>query len=72
VSGSEAVARTVLARGSRFARFARPAIVNGGAGVIIMPGGKPIAVVGFTVAAGRIVEIDLVANPEKLARLELS
>ena len=69
VVGAEAVARNVLARGRPFARFARPAIVNGAAGVVVVPGRKLFAVVGFTVAGGRIVEIDLIADPEKLAHL---
>jgi RNA polymerase sigma-70 factor (ECF subfamily) len=69
VVGAEAVARNVLARGRPFARFARPAIVNGAAGVVVMPQGKLFAVVGFTVASGRIVEIDLIADPEKLRGL---
>jgi RNA polymerase sigma-70 factor (ECF subfamily) len=34
--------------------------------VIVMPGDRPIAVVGFTVSGGRIAEIDVIANPEKL------
>jgi RNA polymerase sigma-70 factor (ECF subfamily) len=66
VTGAEEVAQTILARGSRFAAYARPAIVNGNAGVIVVPGEKPIAVVSFSVADGRIVEIDLVADPAKL------
>ena len=69
VTGAEEVAETILARGSRFAAYARPAIVNGNAGVIVVPGQKPIAVVSFSVAGGRIVEIDLVADPAKLRRL---
>jgi RNA polymerase sigma factor (sigma-70 family) len=69
VEGAAAVAQQVLARGSRFAPFARPAIVNGAAGVIVAPGRKPIAVVGFTVVGGRIVEIDVIADPAKLGRL---
>jgi len=69
VTGAEEVAQTILARGSRFAAYARPAIVNGNAGVIVVPGEKPIAVVSFSVAGGRIVEIDLVADPAKLRRL---
>ena len=69
VTGAEEVAQTILARGSRFAAYARPAIVNGNAGVIVVPGEKPIAVVSFSVAGGRIVEIDLVADPTKLRRL---
>jgi RNA polymerase sigma factor (sigma-70 family) len=71
VHGAEEVARTILARGSRMAPFARPAIVNGNAGVIVVPADRPIAVVGFGVASGRIVEIDLIADPAKLRRLRL-
>ena len=69
VTGAGAVARQVLARGRPFARFARPAIVNGAAGLVIRPGRKPFAVVGFTAARGRIVAIDLIADPEKLRGL---
>jgi RNA polymerase sigma-70 factor (ECF subfamily) len=64
--GAEAVARTLLERGRPFAPLARPAIVNGAAGAIVMPGRRPIAVVGFTVRNGRIAEIDIVANPDRL------
>jgi RNA polymerase sigma factor (sigma-70 family) len=69
VTGAAAVARTVLARGSRFAPHARAAVVNGVAGLIIGPQRRPIAVVGMTVAGGRIVSIDLVIDPDKLRRL---
>jgi RNA polymerase sigma factor (sigma-70 family) len=71
VTGAPAVARQVLARGRPFARFARPAIVNGAAGLVVVPGTKPLAVVGFTTARGRIVEINLIADPEKLSRITL-
>ena len=66
VRGAEEVARGILVRGARFAPFARPAIVNGAAGAIVASGRKAISVVGFTVVDGRIVEIDVVARPEKL------
>jgi RNA polymerase sigma factor (sigma-70 family) len=69
VRGAEDVARQILSRGSRFAPYARPAIVNGAAGLIVVPRGAPLAVIGFSVAGGRIVEIDLVADPEKLRAL---
>jgi RNA polymerase sigma factor (sigma-70 family) len=69
VVGAEAVARQVLARGSRLAPFARPAIVNGGAGAVVLVDGRPFAVVGFTVSNGRIAAIDLVADPAKLRGL---
>ena len=71
VIGAEAVARQVLARGRPFARFARPARVNGTPGVVVAPGGQPIAVVSFTTARGRIVAIDLIADRAKLGRLSL-
>jgi RNA polymerase sigma-70 factor (ECF subfamily) len=71
VTGAENVARQILERGSRFAPFGRPAIVNGNAGVVVAPAGKPVAVVGFTVTDGRIVEIDVIADPEKLGGLSL-
>ena len=71
VVGAEAVARQVLARGSRFAPFARPAIVNGAAGLVIAPRGRPMAVVGITVLRGRIAEIDLIADPSKLRRVAM-
>jgi len=66
VEGAEAVARQILTRGRPFAPLARPAIVNGTAGLIVMPGRKPIAVIGLTVTRGRIAEIDIIANPERL------
>ena len=69
VTGAVAVAEQVLARAPRFAGFARPAVVNGSAGLIVIPRDRPIAVIGFTVAHGRIAEIDLVADPDKLTAL---
>jgi RNA polymerase sigma-70 factor, ECF subfamily len=69
ITGAEAVAEQVLARGSRFAPHARPAIVNGSAGVVVGEGIRPIAVVGFTVSHDRIVAIDLITDPEKLRGL---
>jgi RNA polymerase sigma factor (sigma-70 family) len=71
VTGSTDVARRVLSRGTRLAPLARPALVNGAAGVVVGDPAQPFAVVGFTVAAGRIVEIDLITNPVKLRRLRL-
>jgi RNA polymerase sigma-70 factor (ECF subfamily) len=69
ITGAEAVATEILSRGSRFAPLARPALVNGTAGVVVGPEDKPFAVVGFTVARGRIVAIDLITNPDKLRGL---
>jgi RNA polymerase sigma-70 factor (ECF subfamily) len=70
IIGAEAVAREVLATGRPFAPLARPAIVNGAAGVIVgKPGRPPVAIVGFSVVRGRIAEIDLMADQVRLRRL---
>jgi RNA polymerase sigma-70 factor (ECF subfamily) len=67
VTGARAVAEQVLARAPRFAQFARPAAVNGAAGLIVVARDRAIAVIGFTIAQERILEIDLVADPDKLS-----
>jgi len=63
VHGAEEVARTVLERGAPFARFGRPALVNGAAGILVGPLEHPIAVAAFTVARGRIASVDVIASP---------
>jgi RNA polymerase sigma factor (sigma-70 family) len=70
IVGSSAVARQVLAR-ARLAGFGRPAVVNGAAGLVVAPGGRPFAVAGFTVREGRIAEIDIIADPEKLRAVRI-
>ena len=73
VRGAAAVVEQALAGGfGRLARMAQPALVNGAAGVVFAAGGRPFAVVGFTVRRGRIAEIDIVADPERLRRLDLA
>jgi RNA polymerase sigma-70 factor (ECF subfamily) len=69
IVGAAAVARQVLERGTPLAPLARPAIVNGAAGAVVEIAGRVFAVVGFTVAQGRIAEIDVVADPDKLRNL---
>jgi RNA polymerase sigma factor (sigma-70 family) len=71
VRGAAAVARQALSF-SRFAPFARPVLVNGTAGIVAVPGGRPFAVLGFTVRRGKVVEILILADPERLRRLDLS
>jgi RNA polymerase sigma-70 factor (ECF subfamily) len=67
-------ARTIAERAVTYAGlapFVRPALVNGAAGVVVAPGGRPFAVMAFTVRGGRIAEIEALTDPERLARLEL-
>jgi RNA polymerase sigma factor (sigma-70 family) len=47
----------------------RPALVNGAAGVVVTVGEQPVAVMGFTVSRGKIVEIDVIIDPGRLHRL---
>jgi len=49
--------------------LARPALVNGAAGVVITLRGRPYAVMGFTVSDGKIVAIDAIADPDRVRRL---
>lgn len=53
----------------RFVAYARPAIVNGGAGVVIEAPGQPRIVAAFSVRAGRIVAIDMIGDPAKTRRV---
>jgi RNA polymerase sigma factor (sigma-70 family) len=70
IRGARAVAGGALAF-SRFAPFARPALVNGAAGLVTVREGLPLSVMGFTVVRGKIAEIDVLADPERLQRLDL-
>jgi RNA polymerase sigma factor (sigma-70 family) len=49
-----------------------PVLVNGAAGVVVTVGGQPVAIMGFTVSGGKIVEIDAIGDPDRLARLDLA
>lgn len=67
-------ARAVAERAASFAHLgpvAHPALVNGAAGVVVAPGGRPFAVLAFTIAEGRIVEIDVLSDPARLGELAL-
>jgi hypothetical protein len=64
-------ARAVASAFSGRARAARPALVDGSAGAVWARGGRPRGVFDFTVEGGKIVGIDLIADPEHLLRLEL-
>jgi RNA polymerase sigma factor (sigma-70 family) len=71
VRGAEAVARQAFAN-APLASFAHPALVNGVAGFVVARDGTPISVAAFTVADGRVVALDILADRERLARLDLS
>ena len=68
-------ARAVAERARSFAwlsPYARPVLVNGAVGAVVAPEGRPYAVLAFTVADGKIVEIDILSDPHRLEALGLS
>ncbi len=71
IRGARSVAGGALSF-SRFAPFARPALVNGAAGLVTVRDGQPLSVMGFAVVRGKIAEINVLADPERLQRLDLA
>jgi RNA polymerase sigma-70 factor, ECF subfamily len=68
-------AEKVASRAMTFANlspYVRPALVNGAAGVVVVPDDTPFSVIGFTVRDGKIVAIDSLADPERLRNLDLT
>jgi RNA polymerase sigma factor (sigma-70 family) len=66
--GAEAVA-AYSATYSELYPFVRPALVNGTAGAVVVPGGRLFSVLAFTVTNGKITQIDALVDPERLSRL---
>jgi RNA polymerase sigma factor (sigma-70 family) len=71
IRGAPAVAGQALLF-SRRARFTRPTLVNGAVGLVVAPRGRLRLVLGFTIARGKITEIDIIADPERLDQLDLA
>jgi RNA polymerase sigma factor (sigma-70 family) len=71
VRGAHAVAERSLAFARSRRGEATPALVNGEAGVVWAAEGRPFSVVGFSVRRGRIVAIDILADPARLHQLDL-
>lgn len=57
---------------SQHARFMEPALVDGEAGLVLAPGGRLSRAVRFTIANGKIVAVEVIANPERLRTLDLA
>ena len=69
IQGAAAVAGQARLGGQLPAAQLLPALVNGAAGVIVTLRGRPFVVMGFTVAGGKIVEIDVIADPTRVRRV---
>ena len=75
ISGMVRGARVVAGRAIMFDQPSprlRPVLVNGAAGVVVIVRGRPFAVMAFTVSDGTIAEIDVLADPDRLNRLDLA
>jgi RNA polymerase sigma factor (sigma-70 family) len=68
--GADAVAG-YAATYSKLFPFVRPVLVNGAAGAVVAPGGRLFSVMAFTVTNGKIIQIDALVDPERLAQLDL-
>ena len=71
VRGAQAVARGARASAMR-SRYGRIALVNGVPGLVMAPGGRLVVALAFTFAEDRIIGIDVIADPERLAGLDLA
>jgi RNA polymerase sigma-70 factor (ECF subfamily) len=71
VRGAETVASQAM-MWSRVDLTLKRALVNGAPGTVSLRDGKPFSVAGLTIRAGRIVEMDILADPARLARLNLA
>lgn len=74
IRGAESVARQALGGGSggetvRQTAQLLPVMVNGAPGVVVTIKGRPFTVMGFTVVGGKIVEMDVIADPERVRRI---
>jgi RNA polymerase sigma factor (sigma-70 family) len=68
--GPAMVARqALLGSGSLPDAVLYPALVNGAAGAVVTVRGKPFAILGFTIAGGKILEIDVLADPDRVGRI---
>jgi RNA polymerase sigma-70 factor, ECF subfamily len=71
VQGAKAVAGQAL-YWSQIGLTTRRALVNGAPGTVSIRDGKPFSVGAFTVKNGKIVQIDFLADPERIAQLDLT
>ena len=71
VRGAQAVASSAT-MWSRVALDMHRALVNGTPGFVSLRDGRPFSVAAVTISGGRIVEMDILADPERLAKLDLA
>jgi len=69
-------AQAVMAQAAMFSKLGlsnQMVLVNGDMGVVSrLPDGRVLSVIGFTIAGGKVVEMDILADPDRLSLLDLS
>ena len=71
IRGAAAWAKGAVAYG-HLARLTQPALVDGAIGVVVAPQGRLVRALRFTIAHGRITEIEVIGNPARLGELDVS
>jgi RNA polymerase sigma-70 factor (ECF subfamily) len=71
IRGAAAWAKGAVAYG-HLARLTQPALVDGDIGVVVAPQGRLVRALRFTIAHGRITEIEVIGNPARLGELDVS
>jgi RNA polymerase sigma-70 factor (ECF subfamily) len=69
--GAAAAAGRALA-GARFAQVSLPALINGAPGVVIATDGMPVALLAFTITGAKIVAVDVIDDPGRIAEADLT
>ena len=71
IRGAAAVAGRALT-GARFAQVTLPALINGAVGVVTATDGRPISLMAFTITGAKIIAIDLIDDPRRIAEADLA
>ncbi len=71
IRGAAAWAKGAVAYG-HLARLTQPALVNGAIGVVVAPRGRLVRALRFTIANGKITEIEVIGNTARLGELDVS
>jgi RNA polymerase sigma-70 factor (ECF subfamily) len=71
IRGAAVWAKGAVAYG-HLAQLTRPALVDGAIGVVVAPHGRLVRALRFTIANGKITEIEVIGNPARLGELEVS
>jgi RNA polymerase sigma-70 factor (ECF subfamily) len=72
IQGAETVASQAMMWSQATQLTMQRALINGAAGVVSIRDGRPFSIAGLTITQGKITEIDILADPERLAQLDIT